>query len=190
MGLKNLIGMYSDRDIREALQGMFGVVTTDDGVVLHLFNLEITFGSTSIAVKKKGATSNIFEFNYNSTKVAKAAEADKATILASKEVSYTSLSCTTGITELHDSTNSATSTKAWTMNWSDVPASKVYLLVSAKSGGTITITNDHSAARYLHTPGQTTKTLAVGATAVLNVTEGVSYLYRSGTSLYTNFQYT
>ena len=78
MSIKQLIGMFDDRSIREALQGTFGVVNTDDGVKLHLWFLEITFGSTSISVKKKGATSNIFEFNYNSTKVAKATSADTA----------------------------------------------------------------------------------------------------------------
>lgn len=72
--------MFDDRSIREALQGTFGVVTTADGVIIHLWFLEITFGSSSISVKKKGATSNIFEFNYNSTKVAKATTADTATM--------------------------------------------------------------------------------------------------------------
>ena len=63
MGLKRLIGAFSDRDIREAFQGFFGVETSSKGTTLHLFFLEIVFTSTTITVKIKNSSKTIFSLS-------------------------------------------------------------------------------------------------------------------------------
>ena len=175
MGLKNLIGMYDDRSLREAFQGMFGVVSTSDGVTLHLFSLEITFGSTSISVKKKGATSNIFSFNYNTTTVAKATTATAANFL-NWSVNNSAAATVPIDTNLRTSSfvcvfpGNNTSGTAWTANITSFYSNHPTILV-CHCGGQLTITNDYTARYYTRIDG-VLNYVEVGSTFTITMRKG------------------
>ena len=177
MGLKRLIGAFSDRDIREAFQGFFGVETSSKGTTLHLFFLEITFTSTTITVRIKDSSKTIFSLDKSSIV--------PETVTKSKEcVGYTNLSNATAIgcfkiaqLKVTRSTSYVSQTMLVTDAIQGSSIESVYLVKIAQRGATYS-----AYITLLHGTTNTSYRLNVGV--YMDGMVGTWYLWSSSTASY------